>query len=144
MKTRGHLASNGKSFFATWVQSVGASRNAYATRYDIVKGSWDALPTVVSDGASIVYYAASIGVDSHGNALLAFDQEGAETFPLLMSARFTASRGAWAAPALLAPEGLNYSEPIVSVAANGVASVLFSGGGKTAHCRHANLQSLRR
>jgi hypothetical protein len=50
-----------------------------------------------------------------------------------MYARFTASSGAWAAPALLAPDGLNYTEPLVSVAANGVGSVLFSGGGKSAH-----------
>jgi hypothetical protein len=132
MKTRGHLVSNGKSFFATWVQAVGASRNAYATRYDIAKGSWDALPTVVSDGAAIVYNSASIGVDSHGNALVAFDQESPGS-RLLMSARFTASNGAWAAPTLLAPDGLNYSEPIVSVAANGVASVLFEGGGRTSN-----------
>jgi hypothetical protein len=132
LSARRNLASNGKSFFATWVQAVAASRNAYATRYDIAKGSWDALPTVVSDGTSNVDYAASIGVDSHGNALVAFDQEGTES-RLLMYARFTASRGGWAAPQLLAPEGLNYTKPIVSVAANGVASVLFSGGGKTAH-----------
>jgi hypothetical protein len=132
MNTRHNLASNGKSFFATWVQAVGASLNAYATRYDIAKGSWDALPTVVSDGASITGYYASIGVDSHGNALVAFDQEGAAS-RLLMYARFTASSGAWAAPALLAPDGLNYTEPLVSVAANGVGSVLFSGGGKSAH-----------
>jgi hypothetical protein len=132
MNARHNLASNGKSFFATWVQAVGASRNAYATRYDIAKGSWDALPSVVSDGESNTGDFSSIGVDSHGNALLAFDQEGAVS-SLLMYARFTASSGAWAPPTLLAPDGLNYSDPIISVAANGVGSVLFRGGGKSQH-----------
>ena len=127
MKTGRSLASNGQSFFATWVQAVGASRNAYATRYDVAKGSWDALPTVVSDGESITGEAASIGVDSHGNALLAFDQQGTRT-SLLMYARFTASRGAWTAPALLAEDGHSYGYPTLSVAANGVGSVLFNAG----------------
>jgi hypothetical protein len=126
------LASNGKSFFATWVQQVGASFNAYATRYDIAKASWDALPTVVSDGESVTGYVASIGVDSHDNALLAFDQQGAES-SLLMYARFTASSGAWAAPELLAADGSNYSDPILGVAANGVGSVVFRGGGRFGH-----------
>jgi hypothetical protein len=130
MSTGRNLASNGKSFFASWSQSVGASRNVYATRYDIATSKWDALPTVVSDGEAITGGDTAIGVDGHGNALVAFDQEGAQNGYLLMFARFTATTGTWAAPALLAEDGHNYSNPILNVADNGVGSVLFKGGGR--------------
>jgi hypothetical protein len=130
MSTGRNLASNGKNFFASWSQSVGASRNVYATRYDIATSKWDALPTVVSDGEAITGGDASIGVDGHGNALVAFDQEGAQNGYLLMFARFTATTGTWAAPALLAEDSHNYSNPILNVADNGVGSVLFRGGGR--------------
>ena len=125
-----NLVSNGKAFFAGWSQSVGASRNVYATRYDIATSKWDALPTVVSDGEAITGGSASLGIDGHGNALMAFDQQGAQGGSLLMFARFTASDSTWGAPQLLAEDGHNYSNPILNVAENGVGSVVFRGGAR--------------
>jgi hypothetical protein len=130
MSSGHNLATNGKGFFASWTQSVGASRNAYATRYDIATAKWDALPTVVSDGEAITGGGSSVGVDGHGNALVAFDQQAAQNGTLLMFARFTASNGAWAPAVPLTEDGFGYREPILSVGGNGVGSVAFQGGGR--------------
>jgi len=67
------LSSDGKSFFATWTQAVGTGRNAYVSRYDIASGKWDPLPTAVSDGATLVGDLSTVGVDAHGNAIVAFE-----------------------------------------------------------------------
>jgi hypothetical protein len=130
MSTGRNLASNGKNFFATWSQYVGAATNVYATRYDIATSKWDALPTVVSDGEAITGGNTSIGVDGHGNALATFEQEGGVYGYRLMFARYTASNAAWAAATLLADDG---GKPILGVADNGVASVLFGSGGRQGH-----------
>jgi hypothetical protein len=125
-----NLASNGQSFFASWSQTVGASTNVYATRYDIATSKWDAPPTVVSDGEAITGGNMSIGVDGHGNALATFEQEGGVNGYRLMFARYTASDAAWAAATVLAEDG---GRPILGVAENGVASVLFGSGARQGH-----------
>jgi hypothetical protein len=122
------LVSNGTSFFATWAQQIGASTNTYANRFDIATGEWDALPSLVSDGDSVSAGSSAIGVDAHGNALVAFDQDG-DTSRVLV-ARIVASADEWSAAEPLTAGTDDYGDPHLTVAPNGVAGLLFGPVGR--------------
>jgi hypothetical protein len=118
------LASNGASFFATWSQAVGNLMNTYATRFDIATSEWDALPALVSDGVAESGQNRAIGVDAHGNAIVAFDQEGPTT-SMVVAARYVASTREWSAAEPLTADGNDYGFPRLAVAPNGVASLFY-------------------
>jgi hypothetical protein len=126
------LVSDGKSFFTCWRQAIGSSANAYATRYDIASGKWDALPTVVSDGVSVVGTTTSIGVDAHGNAIIAFDQQ-AMNATLIMWSRYTSSDGKWSKADPVTADDMWYRTPMISVGGNGVTAMLFGAGHFVGH-----------
>lgn len=67
--------------------------------------------------------------DDARNAVVIFEQQATFRDTFLMQARYTASDGMWAAPEVFAPEMQNYSNPLLGVAANGVAAAVFRGGG---------------
>jgi hypothetical protein len=122
----GHaLSSDGKSFFATWTQAVGATRNAYVSRYTIASGKWDSLPTPVNDGTIPVGEQSTIGMDPRGNAIVAFE-EADSGFSQISWARFAASTGRWSAPTPAAETEMWFRAPLVTVASNGRAALLFS------------------
>ncbi len=128
---QGHaLASDGRSFHATWAQFVGSSRNAYVQRFDIATGKWAAAPTPISDGVARVDSAGAIGVDGHGNAIATFEQYVGQYDTIIMGARFRASTGEWSTAEPLTEAGHGYGTPQLSIAANGIAALLFRGGGR--------------
>jgi hypothetical protein len=130
------IAANSNSFFAAWTQQVGNSQNAYVSRFDIATNKWDVVPTPVSDGVATAGYTASVGVDDHGNALVAFEQEIAQYQLGVMSARYNASAGTWvtgAAPLSLDDE--SYGSPLLAVGGNGIAAVLFGVSGRQGSSR---------
>jgi hypothetical protein len=118
------LASNGTAFFATFAQAVGNLTNTYATRFDVATSKWDALPALVSDGVTETREKRAIGIDAHGNAILAFDQNGPTT-SMVLAARYVASTGTWGAAEPLTSDGNDYGFPRLAVAPNGVASVFY-------------------
>jgi hypothetical protein len=118
------LASNGAAFFATWAQGVGNLTNTYATRFDIATNKWDALPVLVSDGVAESGSNRAIGIDAHGNAIVAFDQEGPTT-SMVLTARYVASTGEWGAAEPRTMDGNDYGFPRLAVAPNGTASLFF-------------------
>jgi hypothetical protein len=118
------LASNGAAFVATWSQAVGNRTNAYATRFDIATSKWDALPVVVSDTVADSRENRAIGIDAHGNAIVAFDQNGPTT-SMVMAARYVASTGEWSPAEALTADGNDYGFPRLAVAPNGTASLFF-------------------
>jgi hypothetical protein len=118
------LASNGASFFATWAQAVGNFTNTYATRFDIATGKWDALPALVSDSVAESGQNRAIGVDAHGNAIVAFDQSGPTT-SMVVAARYVAATGEWGDAEPLTSDGNDYGFPRLAVAPNGVASLFY-------------------
>lgn len=122
--------SDGKSFEAIWTQYLGASLNAYVQHFDIATGKWDAAPTPVSDGVARIDRYATIGIDGHGNALAAFEQFVGSSDTVIMGARRKGSTGEWSTAEPLTEEGHGYSEPLLAVADNGVAGLLFRGGGR--------------
>lgn len=126
LRPRGGVATNGKEFWATWVQSFGNTENTYVTRYDIATAKWDELPTLVSDGVSRSLGASTIGVDARGNALVTFDQNAANSTFLVMSARYVASSGTWGEPTPLTAADTYFEEPLLMSAPNGVAGVFYS------------------
>jgi hypothetical protein len=115
------LDTNGSAYFATWAQVVGTFTKTFATRFDIATGKWDVLPTIVSDNAGD---ARAIGIDAHGNAILAFDQEG-PTKSMVMAARYVASTGKWGAPEPLTTDANDFGFPTLAVAPNGTASLFY-------------------
>jgi hypothetical protein len=119
------MSSDGKSFFATWTQAVGPSRNAYVSRYSIAAGKWDARPIPVNEGTIPVGEQSTIGLDAHGNAIVAFD-EGDATSTRVSWTRFTASTARWSPPAPAAETDMWFQAPLVSVASNGTAALLFA------------------
>jgi hypothetical protein len=118
------LVSSGTSYFATWTQSVGNHMNTYVTRFDIATSEWDTTPALVSDGTANSRGNASVGVDAHGNALVAFDQDGATTSQIRV-ARYVASSDEWSVAEALTKDGNDYGFPKIAVAANGVAALFF-------------------
>lgn len=131
------LATNGASYFVTWTQAIGQSRNTYVQRFDVSSGAWDALPTPVNDGVASAIDASSVGVDAHGNAIVCFEQQG-EKNTNVMAARFVARTGRWSEAERLTGDAPNFENPQVSVAQNGAASVLFmaaAGKTRTGHYR---------
>lgn len=125
------LVSDGKSFHTVWTQYVGSASNAYVQRFDVSTGKWDAAPVPISDGIARVNYGeAAIGVDAHGNALATFQQFVGQYDSILMGARFKASTGEWTAADPLTEEGHGYWGPTIAVAENGIAALLFRGGGR--------------
>jgi hypothetical protein len=115
------LVANSTAYFATWAQVVGTFTKTFATRFDIATGKWDALPALVSDFAGD---GRAIGIDAHGNAIVAFDQEGTTT-SMVMAARYVASTGKWGAPEPLTTQGNDYGFPTLAVAPNGTASLFY-------------------
>lgn len=144
LQPRGGVASNGKEFWATWVQSFGNTENTYVTRYDIATGKWDALPTLVSDGVSRSVGDSTIGVDARGNALVTFDQNAANSTFLVMGARYVASGGSWSKPAPLTAADTYFEEPILMVAPNGVAGVSYRSQRNETRPKAENLGGLFR
>lgn len=125
------IAGNASSFFAAWTQRVGRSENAYVSRFDIASNMWDTLPTPISDGVASVGYQASVGVDNHGHALVAFEQEVDQNQTGIMAARYNANSGEWTLPeAPLSLDDNAYDAPLVAVGGNGVAAVLFGANGR--------------
>jgi len=120
-----NLASNGTSFFATWAQQVGNSTNVYATHYDIQTAKWDALPTLMNDGNSRAGVNPSVGVDAHGNAIVAFEQEGMPGLFQILPARYVASSNKWSTGEPLTDAMYNLGLPQLAVGGNGVAAVLY-------------------
>ena len=118
------LAGSGGAFFATWAQAVGNLTNTYATRFDIATAKWDALPALVSDSVAESRDNRAIGVDAHGNAIVAFDQNGPTT-SMVLAARYVASTGKWGAAEPLTLDVNDYGFPRLAVAPNGVASLFF-------------------
>jgi Bacterial Ig-like domain len=118
------LAGNNAGFFATWSQAVGNLTNTYATRFDIATSKWDALPALVSDGVAESRDNRAIGLDAHGNAIVAFDQNGPTT-SMVLAARYVASTGKWGAAEPLTSDGNDYGFPRLAVAPDGVASLFF-------------------
>lgn len=125
LNTPGGLVTNGESYWVTWTQTLGNSQNVYVKRFDVATGAWDAEPTLVSDGVARSEIA-SIGVDAHGNALVAYDQSAANNYILVMGSRYVASSGRWSEPAPLSDASTYYDTPLLSVAANGAAALLMS------------------
>lgn len=115
------LAGNSTAYFVTWAQVVGTFTKTFATRFDVATGKWDALPTIVSDVAGD---ARAIGIDAHGNAILAFDQAG-PTKSMVMAARYVASTGKWGAPEPLTTDANDFGIPTLTVAPNGTASLFY-------------------
>ncbi|MDF3065008.1 MAG: repeat-containing protein [Polyangiaceae bacterium] len=115
------LAGNSTAYFATWAQVVGTFTKTFATRFDVSTGKWNELPTIVSDNAGD---NRAIGIDAHGNAILAFDQEG-PTKSLVMAARYVASTGRWGAPDPLTVDANDFGFPTLTVAPNGTASLFY-------------------
>ena len=118
------LVANGAAYFATWSQAVGTFTKLYATRFDVATGKWDALPTLVSDIDAQVRENRAIGIDAHGNAILAFDQDGPTT-SMVLAARYVASTGKWGAAQPLTTDGNDYGFPTLAVAPNGTASLFY-------------------
>jgi len=119
------MSSDGKSFFATWTQTVGPSRNAYVNRYSIASGKWDARPIPVNEGAIAVGEQSTVGLDAHGNAIVAFD-EGDTTSTRVSWTRFTASTARWSPPTAVTETDMWFQAPLVAVASNGTAALLFA------------------
>jgi hypothetical protein len=115
------LVGNSTAYFATWAQVVGTFTKTFATRFDVATGKWDATPTIVSDFAGD---ARGVGIDAHGNAIVAFDQEG-PTKSMVMAARYVASTGKWGAPQPLTTDANDFGLPTLTVAPNGVASLFY-------------------
>jgi hypothetical protein len=115
------LVANSTAYFATWAQAVGNFNKTFATRFDVATGKWDALPTIVSDKAGD---ARAIGIDAHGNAIVAFDQAG-PTKSMVMAARYVASTGEWGAPEPLTTDANDFGYPTLTVAPNGTASLFY-------------------
>jgi hypothetical protein len=118
------LVANSTAYFATWAQVVGTFTKTFATRFDVATGKWDALPTIVSDVNAEVRDTRAIGIDAHGNGILAFDQDGPTT-SMVMAARYKASTGKWGTPEPLTTDGNDYGFPTLTVAPNGTASLFY-------------------
>ena len=121
------ITSDGKVYWATWVQPLGTARNTYVNRYDIASGKWDAAPTAVSDGITNTGYTSNVGIDAHGNAIVAFDQQAAQPNQFrIVAARYNARAQAWSTPVpLTADDKATYQPSRLAVAPNGVGALLF-------------------
>jgi Bacterial Ig-like domain len=125
LSSRGGLATNGDSYWVTWTQQLGDAQNVYVKRYDVATSTWDAEPRVVSDGFARAG-TSTIGVDAHGNAIVTYDQGAPKNSVLVMFTRHVAGSVRWSDPTSLTDANTYFEWPLLSVASNGVASVLFS------------------
>ncbi len=129
--SRRSFVGNATGYLIAYSQLVGATRNVYATRYDLSAGAWDKLPTLISDGVSYGGFMPTIGVDDRGNALLASDPQPAGEPWAITGARYRADRGEWTAfPEPLSTEPGNYQTPLLAIGGNGVAALLFREVGR--------------
>lgn len=131
LESPGGLATNGKSYWVTWTQTLDSAQNAYVTRYDVATSTWDAAPQLVSDGVARTT-SATIGVDGHDNVLVAYDQSAANDTSLVFFARYGARARRWSTPTALTDAGTYFERPLLSVADNGVASVFLSSSANVA------------
>ncbi|RYZ10258.1 MAG: hypothetical protein EOO73_01385 [Myxococcales bacterium] len=139
----GGLATNGQSYWVTWTQALGSSQNVYVKRFDVASGTWDAEPTLVSDGVANTDVAV-IGVDAHGNAVAAYDQSATGNTLLILGARYAAASRKWADPAPLTDAGTYFTTPLLTVAGSGVASLLFSSSQNESMPAAKNMHGLYR
>jgi hypothetical protein len=120
VSSRVALSANGDGF-AVWLAHDGTRRNLWANRYRAATAAWESPAPIEATGADIGDF--DLTVDASGNAVVAW-HEVPTSRPswadgMVMSARFNAGAGAWAAPVLLNAEA---RQP--RVASNATGAVL--------------------
>ncbi len=124
------LASDGTDFYASWLQPVGATTNAYGARYSTADGTWTA-SQLLSDGDTSIAQAPMTTADKHGNAMALWLQGAYSQVTMYDSVQYSYARylkGAtsWAKPALVVG-GKNfnqYSQQSAVAAGNGIIGLL--------------------
>jgi hypothetical protein len=108
--------------FAVWQADDGTRHNLWANRYSGITAAWGKATNIEMSSADIDEF--DLTVDANGNAVVVWHEAPAD---MVMSARFTASAGAWATPVQLAT---NASQPRVSGDASGAVLAVYSSGAR--------------
>ncbi|HEX6721935.1 MAG TPA: hypothetical protein VF107_10225 [Burkholderiaceae bacterium] len=117
-------SANGDGF-AVWQADDGTRRNLWANRYDADTAAWERPVSIESSDRDIVSF--ELAVDATGNAMVVWGSPGSSQDPhVVMSVRFDAGAGAWAAPILVTEGSL---DPRVSIDATGAALVVYGDTG---------------
>ena len=117
----------GDDFVLAYVQDVDGVQNVFVTRYS--DGTWQAEPELVSDGVTSAGYFSDLGlgVDRHGNGILAWAQENTIRY-----ARLNGATGVWEeGPEVDAPDVTSIYElgrVRAGVASNGVGAAVYCVG----------------
>jgi hypothetical protein len=117
--------SNGNAV-AVWMQYDGTYSSIYANRFSVATGLWgDA--GVIEQNAGNAWYYAFVAVDSSGNAVAVWRQDGG-TAENIWANRYNVDAGLWGDAGIIQTGGASACTPNVAASSLGVFSAVWSEG----------------